>query len=78
MKTVGAGEFKARCLELMADVARSREVLLVTKRGKPLVELHAADAEGGDALESLRGSVLWQASDIVTWSVEDEWEAATD
>ncbi|MBV8196511.1 MAG: type II toxin-antitoxin system prevent-host-death family antitoxin [Candidatus Eremiobacteraeota bacterium] len=30
--TIGATEFKARCLELMDEVARTRQPLTITKR----------------------------------------------
>ena len=39
MRTIQASEFKARCLALMDDVARSGETLVVTKNGRPVVEL---------------------------------------
>lgn len=36
---VPAGEFKAKCLELMDRVASSRRPVVVTKRGKPVATL---------------------------------------
>ena len=39
MRTMGAGEFKAKCLAVMDDVAASGEPVLITKRGKPVVRL---------------------------------------
>lgn len=41
---IPAGEFKARCLQLMDKVARSREPIVITKRGKPVAKLVPADA----------------------------------
>ena len=43
MKTIAAGEFKARCLTLMDDVQSTREALIITKRGKPVAKLVPAD-----------------------------------
>jgi prevent-host-death family protein len=40
MQTIQASEFKARCLALMDEVSRSGEVLVVTKNGRPVAELH--------------------------------------
>jgi len=37
--TIQASEFKAKCLSLMDDVARSGKALVVTKNGRPIVEL---------------------------------------
>jgi prevent-host-death family protein len=39
MHTVKASEFKAKCLALMDEVARTGEPILVTKNGKPIAEL---------------------------------------
>ena len=39
--TVKAGEFKAKCLELMDRVAESGEPIVITKRGKPVAMLTA-------------------------------------
>ena len=38
-KTVPAGEFKAHCLALIDKVARTRQPLIVTKRGKPVAKV---------------------------------------
>lgn len=37
--TVGAAEFKARCLELMDRVRETRQEYIVTKHGKPVAKL---------------------------------------
>lgn len=39
MKTMAITEFKAHALRVLSDVAEGRETVLVTKRGKPLVEI---------------------------------------
>ena len=39
MRQMAAGEFKAKCLGVMAEVARTGKPLLVTKRGEPFVEV---------------------------------------
>ena len=39
MTTVQASEFKANCLALIDQVARTGETILVTKNGKPVAEL---------------------------------------
>jgi prevent-host-death family protein len=40
---IPAGEFKAKCLQLMDRVARSREPIVITKRGKPVAKLVPPD-----------------------------------
>jgi prevent-host-death family protein len=44
-KSVGAGEFKAKCLRLLDEVARQRAPLIITKRGKPVAKLVPIDDE---------------------------------
>ena len=39
MSTIAAGVFKARCLELMDEVARTRQEIIVTKYGRPIAKL---------------------------------------
>jgi prevent-host-death family protein len=39
MTTIQASEFKATCLALMDQVARTGETIVVTKNGKPIAEL---------------------------------------
>lgn len=43
MKSVAISAFKARCLALLEDVARTGEPLLVTKRGRPLARVTSSD-----------------------------------
>ena len=39
MKTMAISEFKTHCLQVLGRVARTKETVVVTKRGKPLVEV---------------------------------------
>ncbi len=39
MTTIAAGIFKAKCLELMDEVARTKEEIVVTKHGRPVAKL---------------------------------------
>jgi prevent-host-death family protein len=44
-KGIPAGEFKAKCLRLMDQVAKTRQPLTVTKRGKPVVHIVPVEEE---------------------------------
>jgi prevent-host-death family protein len=44
-KTIAAGEFKAKCLQVMDEVARRRQPIVVTKRGKPVVRVVPVEEE---------------------------------
>jgi prevent-host-death family protein len=72
-RTVGAAEFKANCLKIMAEVERTREPVLVTKRGRPLVRLVPAVEERPKLRGALEGWMTIRG-DIVA-PLEDEWEA---
>lgn len=37
---ISASQFKARCLGLMDQVARDGDVIVITKNGRPVAELH--------------------------------------
>ncbi len=41
-RIVKASEFKAKCLKLMDEVAASGDTITVTKNGRPVVEVRAA------------------------------------
>lgn len=38
-KTIAAGEFKAKCLKLIDEVNKTKQDLVITKRGKPVAKL---------------------------------------
>jgi len=42
-KQIGADEFKAKCLNLLDEVAQSHMPLVITKRGKPVAKLVPLD-----------------------------------
>jgi prevent-host-death family protein len=71
--TIGAGEFKAKCLKLMNEVAEKRKTFVITKHGKPVAQLVPAPAERVDPFGAMKGSVIWEG-DIIS-PIDVEWEA---
>jgi prevent-host-death family protein len=72
--TIAAGEFKAKCLKLLDQVATDRRPLIITKRGKPVAQIVPMPSEEWiDPVGAMRGSVLWEG-DIIS-PVDVEWEA---
>ena len=57
MKTIAAGQFKARCLKLMDDVRMTREPVLITKKGRPVAKLVPADTQPEDIFGCLRNEI---------------------
>jgi len=69
---IAAGEFKAKCLKLLDQVAETHEPLIITKHGKPVAQLvHIRDEV--DFVGSMRGSVLYMG-DVIS-PIDVEWEA---
>lgn len=84
-KTVAAAEFEAHSLELLEEVAKRQEELVVFENGKPLVKVvpmswqRSGGEQPGDAaprrhrtLEELRGSITI-LGDIVE-PLDVEWD----
>ncbi len=70
-RSIPAGEFKAKCLALLDDVAETGREVVVTKRGRPVARV--VPARPGK-IRGLKGSVL-REKDIVS-PTGVEWDAA--
>jgi prevent-host-death family protein len=73
MKTMAAGEFKARCLTVMEKVRTTREPVLITKRGRPVAKLVPAD-EPPEFLGRLQGIVRIQGDIESPLEPAEAWE----
>ena len=72
MKTIPAGEFKAKCLALIKHVHQSHENIVVTRHGKPVAKLVPFTTE--TSLEKPLKNAAIYIGDIVS-PVDEEWEA---
>ena len=70
---IGAGQFKARCLQLIDEVNQSRKPLIITKHGKPLAKLVPFDEKPLSLYGSMKGTVTING-DIVA-STGEIWDA---
>ncbi len=70
--TVPAGEFKAKCLRLIDEVAEKRKPIIITKRGKPVAEVVPIPSQS-DFVGSMQGTgeIL---GDIIS-PIDIEWDA---
>lgn len=73
MHTVKASEFKAKCLALMDEVARTGEPILVTKNGRPVAELRPHRLQMRNAFGVWKDRVII-TGDIVS-PIDAEWDA---
>jgi prevent-host-death family protein len=75
MATVAAGVFKAKCLELMDEVERTKTEIIVTKHGRPVAKLvPLAGASPGPLFGRARGTVIRVADDAFA-PQPDLWKA---
>lgn len=76
MRTMAAGEFKAKCLAVMDDVKNKRETVLLTKHGEPWAKLVPLDnPDELDPLAAFRYPGLKIVGDIeAPLYTDEEWE----
>jgi len=55
MKRIAAAKFKAQCLALMENVRKTRQPVVITKRGKPIAKLSPLDDVKDDFIGRLDG-----------------------
>ncbi len=72
---IGAGDFKAKCLSLIDDVADTRTELVITKRGRPLAKLVPMDNAMPPLFGYMGGSITIHGDILapidLDWEVED-------
>jgi prevent-host-death family protein len=72
---VGAAEFKARCLELMDQVAATGNAMVITKRGQPVARLVPVSPPRPKSLVgALRGHIRIKGDIVGPLGIE--WEAS--
>lgn len=74
---ISAAEFKAKCLKLMDEVAKTRKPIVITKRGKPVAKLVPAEAELRKPLFGCMAGTITFEGDIMA-PLDVEWEAVAE
>lgn len=72
IRKIAASAFRARCLELIDEVASTRLPIIVTKRGRPVAKLVPFDEA---ETPSLLGSVRYASEDDLLAPVGEVWDA---
>ncbi len=76
---ISAAEFKAKCLKLMDEIAKTRKPIVITKRGKPVAKLVAVDPEPRQRLFGcMAGTVTFEGDILAPLGLEWEAEAGTE
>lgn len=73
-RTIKASEFKAKCLALMDEVARTGESVVITKKGEPVAELGPHRKKKPKSLFGLLKDELIITGDIMS-PIDVEWNA---
>lgn len=74
-KTIGAAAFKAECLRIMDEVARTGESVTITKRGRPVAELRPVRSKRASLYGAMEGSVVFLDDDHMVSPFDVEWDA---
>ena len=75
MKKIQAADFKARCLAVMEHVRRTKEPVLITKRGRPVAKLVPAGDSSDNFLGRLQGVVKIVGDIESPIELPESWEA---
>jgi prevent-host-death family protein len=70
---IPAGEFKAKCLQVIDEVQRLRMPVIITKRGKPVAKLVPLDEHLESFVGSMKGT-MEIIGDIIS-PIDVKWEA---
>jgi prevent-host-death family protein len=72
--TIGASDFKAKCLRILEEVAERGDTVVVTKRGKPLAKVVPFGCEKKPLKGRWKGLARTKG-DIVHFDTSEDWEA---
>ena len=71
--TMPAGEFKAKCLQVLDEVQRQRKQVVITKRGKPVAMLVPVNQRQESIIGSMKGT-MEILGDIIA-PIDVKWNA---
>jgi prevent-host-death family protein len=75
MKTMPAGQFKARCLRVMDEVKSTREPVIITKKGKPVAKLVPVRPKPDKIFGALRGKMKIVGDILSPIVPPEDWES---
>ncbi|WP_205995513.1 type II toxin-antitoxin system Phd/YefM family antitoxin [Pseudolabrys sp. FHR47] len=73
-KIMKASEFKAKCLAVMDEVAKTGETVVITKNGKPVAEVVPAKATERPSPFGIWKGLVEVKGDIMS-PIDVEWDA---
>ena len=75
MKTMGISQFKTHALKILDQVAKTQEVIVITRRGKPLARITPYRTSDVDFRPGRLSDAFVFENDVVSPLGEDMWDA---
>ena len=75
MKTMGISQFKTHALKILDQVAKTQEIIIITKRGKPLAQIIPYRTSDINSKPGRLSDVLVFEKDIISPLGEEMWDA---
>jgi len=75
VRTMPAGDFKARCLKVMDEVERTRKEVVITKRGVPVAKIVPVGSEPPEVFDCMAKTAKIVGDVLGPVVPNDEWEA---
>ena len=75
MKTMGISKFKSHALKILDQVAKTQEIIVITKRGKPLAQITPYRSSEINPKPGKLSDAFVFEKDIISPLGEDIWDA---
>ena len=75
MKTMGISQFKSHALQILDQVAKTQEIIVITKRGKPLAQITPYRSPDLNSTPGRLADALVFEKDIISPLGDEMWEA---
>ena len=73
---INVTEFKAKCLKLMDEIAKTHEPIIVTKRGRPVAKVTSIEPDEKQSYFGYMAGTISITGDIIS-PIEEPWAAIT-
>ena len=75
MKTMGISQFKTHALKILDQVPKTQEIIIITKRGKPLAQITPCRTSDTNPKPGRLFDALVFEKDIISPLGEEMWDA---
>jgi len=75
MKTMGISDFKSHALKILNQIAKTQEIIVITKRGKPLAQITPYRTSDVNPKPGRLSNALIFEKDIISPLGEEIWDA---